>query len=297
MKALTTVAALGVTGIALAACGGSAASNTTASDRPASCSQQFETWKHGPARAVAKRLVANLRGVESAGNAEDIPRLTSALSTSGKTARELQTYPMPHCADPKGYYHLMLVRVVAGADNARSADGLGGLVLAMGPLRSVAKIEQELSVELQRTVGNVAFDGGTGIGASRIPATTSPAQAAPTSRAASPAKEGNISLAPSHMPPGPFKITPLSCKAGKGLTFRYSNESNDLVGAPFVTVDFLDGSRVVGSNENFGTLKISPGQNATDTVAPTSSQGQTMRFQSCEVMGYSLSAGEPVFAP
>lgn len=151
----------------------------------------------------------------------------------------------------------------------------------------------------QAAVYKAAFDRAAAMSASRIPATNSQAQAAPSNPVASPPakQEGNISLAPSHMPPGPFKITPISGKAGKGLTFRYSNESNDLVGAPFVTVDFLDGSRVVGSNENFGTLKIGPGQNATDTAAPTSSQGQTMKFRSCEVMGYSLSAGEPVFAP
>jgi hypothetical protein len=71
-------------------------------------------------------------------------------------------------------------------------------------------------------------------------------------------QESNISLAPSHMPSGPFKITPVSCKAGKGLTFQCSNESNDLAGARFATVDFFGGSRVVGSNANFGTLKIDP---------------------------------------
>jgi len=134
----------------LAACGSSAAAGSSS---PPSCHAQYEAWKHGPARAVAKRLESALKGVGAAGSAQDIPHLNSALSAAGKDAAALRSWPMPRCADPKGYYGTLLARVTAAGDNAKSASGLGGLLLAMGPLRTVPGIEAKLTAELSQTVG------------------------------------------------------------------------------------------------------------------------------------------------
>jgi hypothetical protein len=51
--------------------------------------------------------------------------------------------PLPKCSDPNGYYGELLARIKAAGDNARSASGLGGIQLALAPLKSVKGNQQE----------------------------------------------------------------------------------------------------------------------------------------------------------
>jgi hypothetical protein len=146
LAALAPAAAL-----ALAACGSSGNGSPSAAP-PASCHQQYETWKAGPARDAAKSLVAQLHAIQAAGTASDIPRLTAALKAAGRAAASAASYPMPHCADPHGYWEAILTRIRAAGDNAGSASGLGGLLLAMVPLKEVPAIEHKLGAELEQTV-------------------------------------------------------------------------------------------------------------------------------------------------
>jgi hypothetical protein len=143
----------------LVACGSSTPPANTAAGSggtpsPAlSCHAQYEAWKNGPARSAAKRFVAQFRAVEAAGTAEDIPRTVAALKAAGRGAQALQAYPMPKCADPRGYWGKFLARVRAGADNASTGTGLGALLLAMEPLKPVKGILRKLTAELKQTVG------------------------------------------------------------------------------------------------------------------------------------------------
>ncbi|MEP7023118.1 MAG: hypothetical protein ABJB47_04775 [Actinomycetota bacterium] len=144
-----------------AACGGSSApaasqgtASTTTPAASASCHQQYETWKHGPANAIAKKLEASLRDVERAGNAEDLTLLTSSLKKTGATARKLKAHPIPHCADPHGYWAKILDRIRTAGDNATSGGGgLSSLLLALAPLKSVPALEGKLAAELKKTAG------------------------------------------------------------------------------------------------------------------------------------------------
>ena len=43
--------------------------------------------------------------------------------------------PMPRCADPSGHYAQFLLRIVEAGNNARSAEGLGGLRRSAAPLK------------------------------------------------------------------------------------------------------------------------------------------------------------------
>ena len=120
------------------------------SAQPLSCKQQYSDWKTGPANAQGKQLDADLSKVSAAGSAEDITTLTSALKAAGADATALERYPMPVCADPDGYWGQMLARIKAAGDNAGSASGLGGILLAEAPLKQVPGLEQKLSAELKR---------------------------------------------------------------------------------------------------------------------------------------------------
>ena len=57
---------------------------------------------------------------------------------------------MPACADPGGYWMQVLAHIKAAGDNAGSASGLGGLLLAEAPLKQVPGMEQKLTQELKR---------------------------------------------------------------------------------------------------------------------------------------------------
>lgn len=151
------VIAMALAAFAVAGCGSAGSTGTSApvasSQAPAqSCHAQYETWKNGPARKAALGLVAQVRAIKAEANAQDIVRLNAALKRAGRAANAALAYPMPRCADPRGYWEAFLTRIRSGADNASTGTGLGALLLAMGPLKEVPALLNKLSAELKRTV-------------------------------------------------------------------------------------------------------------------------------------------------
>jgi hypothetical protein len=118
-----------------------------------SCRQQYEAWKHGPATAQAAKVKAALTAVRAQSQAGDVPRMTVALQRLARAARIMAADPPPRCADPAAYYQEMLAKLQAAGDNAGSAPGVGGLLLAAAVLKQVPPVERALSRELDRTVG------------------------------------------------------------------------------------------------------------------------------------------------
>ncbi len=57
---------------------------------------------------------------------------------------------MPACADPGRYWGQVLALIKAAGDNAGSASGLGGLLLAEAPLKQLPGVEQKLSAEQKK---------------------------------------------------------------------------------------------------------------------------------------------------
>jgi hypothetical protein len=157
LRAVTAVLAAIATSATLAACGsqsstaGTAAAGTTPAPGQ-SCHAQYEAWKNGPARKAALGLVAQVRGIKAAANAEDFVRLDAALKRAGRAANTALAYPMPKCADPHGYWEAFLTRIRSAADNASTGTGLGALLLAIGPLKEVPGLLNKLDAELKRTV-------------------------------------------------------------------------------------------------------------------------------------------------
>jgi hypothetical protein len=153
LKLLASAAAV----IALAGCGSHTAVSSPAGHASVaatpSCHQRYETWKSGTAQTRIAALKSSLVKVQAQGDAEDIPGLSASLKKAGAAASRLDAVKPPRCADPKGLYSKLLARVKASGDNARSASGLTGLLLAEAPLKGLPKIERKLNRELDRTVG------------------------------------------------------------------------------------------------------------------------------------------------
>ena len=157
-KAILASAALAA-GLTLTACGsggGSAASagsgGAPAATPPQACLQQYRSWNSGPEHAAGENLVTALNSLEAAISGSDAATTSAALQDAGQAAKVLALYPIPKCADPKGYWHAGLVRIQAAAGNAGSAKGQQVLTLAEGALKQMPVLDRQLAAELKQTV-------------------------------------------------------------------------------------------------------------------------------------------------
>ena len=144
-----------------------------------------------------------------------------------------------------------------------------------------------------------------------VPAAAAPSSPAPSPStlsasprpAGQPAGAGNISRSTQarHLPPGPFRITPVKCgpytaaeqsrlgtTAKGGLIFKYTNVSNTLTDAVKLDVGFTSGSTVEGENVNGGSPKVAPGQSAEAAVDALGGSGTNLTFTACQLNTYSL---------
>jgi hypothetical protein len=168
-KVIVAGAALAA-GLALTACGSGEGSPASAgpSVRPTAsagsgagpvasaaspgCLVQYRLWASGPAHGAGDNLTAALNGLASASAASDIATAGAALRRAGTAARTLGHYPIPACADPKGYWRAVLVRIEAAADSAGTSAGQGTLTIAQGVMKQMPALERKLAAELQVTI-------------------------------------------------------------------------------------------------------------------------------------------------
>jgi len=62
--------------------------------------------------------------------------------------------PPPRCADPDSLYGEYVTTVYVAGDNARSAQGIGGLLKAAAPLKGLKTMESRLAAEANRALVN-----------------------------------------------------------------------------------------------------------------------------------------------
>jgi len=142
------LAAAGVAVAGLTACGGNAAAPTSAPANhksvvrvPVSCSQRYNTWSHGQ----GKGLITALDGVSSAEAAGDTQVLTATLKKTRSAVSRAAHHPVPACADPMGYWDVLLMHVTAAAANTGSTSSM------RAAMKGVPKIEHQLTAELKQT--------------------------------------------------------------------------------------------------------------------------------------------------
>jgi hypothetical protein len=150
MKPLAFLAAASAAAVTLAACSQASAPSAahvshktvTHSAGLASCPQEYAAWKASPAGS----LTSTLNAVDAASRAGDMPALKAALKKAGPVVLRAARYPIPACADPKGYWTVLMMHVNSAASTTRSAS----VTVA---LKGVPKLERELSVELKAFTG------------------------------------------------------------------------------------------------------------------------------------------------
>jgi hypothetical protein len=150
MKRLA-LAAAGAAVLVLTACSHSAAPTAASAGHsatavPVSCGQQYRTWEHGH----GKGIFAALHAVGVAGTAGDTQVLTAALKKAGPAVARGARHPIPACADPMGYWNVLLMHVNAAIGSTASTGNASGVRAAM---KDVPGIEHKLTAELKRTAG------------------------------------------------------------------------------------------------------------------------------------------------
>jgi hypothetical protein len=105
---------------------------------PVSCGKQYSTWRNGQ----GKRLIAALDAVSSAETAGNTRMLTVTLKRTRLAIFRAARYPVPACADPRGYWDVLLMHVTAAATAKGSASSV------RAAMKDVAKIEHQLTTEL-----------------------------------------------------------------------------------------------------------------------------------------------------
>ncbi len=143
-------------GLTLTACGpggGSAASAPSPpSAQPQSCLQQYRSWNAGPSHAAGENLVAALNGLEAVTVTSDAGGTGTALKRAAAAAATLAHYPIPRCADPRGYWRAVLVRIQAAAKAAGTPNRQGTLAAAKAALKDMPALDLKLADELRQTV-------------------------------------------------------------------------------------------------------------------------------------------------
>ena len=103
------------------------------------CIQQYHTWRAGGGRD----LVTALNAVDSADATRNMQVLSATLKKAEPVIKRAARYPIPSCADPKGYLGVLLMHVNA-AVGANSASTL------RAAMEGVREIDRELTAELER---------------------------------------------------------------------------------------------------------------------------------------------------
>jgi hypothetical protein len=137
-------AAAGAAVVGLTACsgGGAPAAAPGNAPVPVGCAQQYQAWEHGRGTG----LVAALHAVSVASTAGNAKVLTATLNKARPAVARAARYPVPACADPRGYWSVLLMHVNAAVGSKGSASS------TRAALKGVPAIEKELTAELRAIV-------------------------------------------------------------------------------------------------------------------------------------------------
>lgn len=154
MKRLA-LAAAGAAVLGLGACTSStnpsaapADHGTRALKAPVSCSRQYRDWTHTDGKGVMHALAAvtrdasithaHQRGNGTHALGHDLARFRRAVADAAR-------HPIPACADPRGYWDVLLMHVNAAAAGANSASSV------RAAMHDVPNLHHHLVVEVART--------------------------------------------------------------------------------------------------------------------------------------------------
>ena len=143
----TTAAAI----VALAGCGTTSAGSATS---PASCHQQYESWVKGRSAVADKAFASAGQKLATAGLQQNLSAMAAALKQASQAAERLAAYPMPHCADPAGYWRQELTETRVAARDIGTSPSTQSLFTVGTQLDHIAAVQSKLAAELRKNIGD-----------------------------------------------------------------------------------------------------------------------------------------------
>jgi len=125
-------------GTSSAQSGGGSATGSGGSSVPVSCGQRYHAWVSG----AGKSLLATFHTVSVAAMTGDSQALTVALEKAKPAVTGATLHPVPACADPRGYWGVLLMHVNAAVSGHPSTPSV------QAALKDVPAIEHALTAEL-----------------------------------------------------------------------------------------------------------------------------------------------------
>ncbi|MBO0769680.1 MAG: hypothetical protein J2O48_13435 [Solirubrobacterales bacterium] len=112
---------------------------------PVSCARQYRAWEAGP----GKGIIPALNAVAGAEISRDSRALTVALKAAKPAVARGARSPVPACADPGGYWDVLMMHVNAAVTSENSASS------TRAALEGVPKIKAQLTAELKSVVSRL----------------------------------------------------------------------------------------------------------------------------------------------
>ncbi len=126
---------------------------TAAGTTAGSCAQQYRAWQNGPAHLTILKFEAAQIVLEKDSSTGPPKLIAGALNILGQRAAALTSFPVPSCADPRGYFASLLNQIVTVTGEVGPDATLTDLQQAINQLGSVFSLEGDFTAELKQTTG------------------------------------------------------------------------------------------------------------------------------------------------
>jgi hypothetical protein len=115
--------------------------STAVAIAPVSCSQQYRAWSQHEGKGVMDALGAVTTAASSRHH-----QATAVLKNAAPAVAKAAKHPIPACADPRGYWSVLLMHVDA------AVSGKGSASSKLAAMQDVPKIHQQLLAEVKQAV-------------------------------------------------------------------------------------------------------------------------------------------------
>ena len=112
---------------------------------PVSCAHRYQAWEAGPGKGVIPAIGA----VGKAGTTGNSQALSAALNAARPAVARGTRSPVPACADPRGYWDVLMMHVNAAVTSKGSASS------TRPALQDVPKIKDQLTAEITSVVSRL----------------------------------------------------------------------------------------------------------------------------------------------
>jgi hypothetical protein len=133
---------------------GSSPPASTVAGAATACAQQYRAWQDGPAHSAIIKFEAAQEVLDKESSSGHPALIAAALNILGQQAAALAGFPVPSCADPRGYFAALLSQIVTVSGEVGPDATLTDLQQAITQLGSVFSLESDFTAEVKQTTGS-----------------------------------------------------------------------------------------------------------------------------------------------